>query len=152
MKEIIGRNLQEFRELAGFSQEDFAEKLGLSRATLSAIENGHSSIDSAMLVTAARLLGRQISEFFEETPEKLKLLYRAATDVSAPPEVRSRFERFCKAYRDLEEVVGVADNLLPPIRWSLVTNAPQASNEFFHLNLPTTNTGQQFFRLGAAGQ
>jgi len=118
LKEIIGRNLKEFRELAGFSQEDFAEKLGLSRATLSAIENGHSSIDSAMLVTATRLLGRQISEFFEETPEKLKLLYRAATDVSAPPGVRSQFERFCKAYRELEEILGVADNLLPPPEYS----------------------------------
>jgi len=118
LKEIIGRNLKEFRELAGFSQEDFAEKLGLSRATLSAIENGHSSIDSAMLVTATRLLGRHISEFFEETPEKLKLLYRAATDVSAPPEVRSQFERFCKAYRELEEIVGVVDNLLPPPEYS----------------------------------
>jgi len=118
LKQIIGRNLKDFRELAGFSQEDFAEKIGLSRATLSAIENGHSSIDSAMLVVAARLLGRQVSEFFEETPEKLKLLYRAATDVSAPPEVRSRFERFCKAYRELEEIVGVADNLLPPPEYS----------------------------------
>jgi Zn-dependent peptidase ImmA (M78 family)/transcriptional regulator with XRE-family HTH domain len=118
LKGIIGRNLKEFRELAGFSQEDFAEKLGLSRATLSAIENGHSSIDSAMLVTATRLLGRQISEFFEETPEKLKLLYRAATDISAPPEVRSQFERFCKAYREFEEIVGVADSLLPPPEYS----------------------------------
>src|SRR5207302_9509186 len=88
LKQIIGRNLRVFRELAGFSQEDFAEKIGLSRPTLSAIENGHSSIDSAMLVVAARLMARQVSEFFEETPEKLKLLYRAATDARAPPEVR----------------------------------------------------------------
>jgi len=118
LKQIIGRNLKAFRELAGFSQEDFAEKLGLSRATLSAIENGHSSIDSAKLVVAAHLLGRQVSEFFEETPEKLKLLYRAAADVTAPPEVRARFEQFCKAYRELEEIVGVVDNLLPPPEYS----------------------------------
>ena len=85
MKEIIGGNLKEFRELAGFSQEDFAEKLGLSRATLSAIENGHSSIDSGKLVIAARLLGRQVGEFFEETPEILKLLYRAAAAQSQVP-------------------------------------------------------------------
>src|SRR5260370_27830589 len=82
------------------------------------MENGRCCIDRGMVGTGAWLLGRQISEFFEETPEKLKLLYRAATDVSAPPEVRLQFERFCKAYRELEEVVGVADNLLPPPEYS----------------------------------
>ena len=113
MKQIIGRNLKESRELAGFSQEDFAEKLGISRATLSAIENGHAAVDSSRLLVAARLVGRPIGDFFDETAERLKLLYRAAVDVSAPPEIRSRFERFCKAYRELEEILGVADSLLP---------------------------------------
>jgi Zn-dependent peptidase ImmA (M78 family)/transcriptional regulator with XRE-family HTH domain len=156
LKEVIGRNLKEFRELAGFSQEDFAEKLGLSRATLSAVENGHSSIDSATLVTAARLLGRQISEFFEETPEKLKLLYRAATDVSAPHEVRSRFEQFCKAYRELEEIVGVADNLLPPPEYSyspdvqskpLQFAAQVAASERDRLGLGRLEPIENLFRL-----
>lgn len=156
MKEIIGRNLKEFRDLAGFSQEDFAGKLGLSRATLSAIENGHSSMDSAMLVTAARLLGRQVSEFFEETPGKLQLLYRAATDVSAPPEVRSQFERFCKAYRELEEIVGVADNLLPPPEYSyspdvqskpLQFAAQVAASERDRLGLGRLDPIENLFRL-----
>lgn len=156
LKEIIGRNLKEFRDLACFSQEDFAEKVGLSRATLSAIENGHSSMDSAMLVTAARLLGRQVSEFFEEAPEKLKLLYRAATDVSAPPEVRSQFERFCKAYRELEEIVGVADNLLPPPEYSYSPDvqskplrfaAQVAASERDRLGLGRLDPIENLFRL-----
>jgi Zn-dependent peptidase ImmA (M78 family)/transcriptional regulator with XRE-family HTH domain len=156
LKEVIGRNLKEFRELAGFSQEDFARKLGLSRATLSAIENGHSTIDSAMLVTAARLLGRQVGEFFEETPEKLRLLYRAAAEVSAPAEVRSRFEQFCKAYRELEEIVGVADNLLPPPEYSyspdvqskpLQFAAQVAASERDRLGLGRLDPIENLFRL-----
>jgi len=67
---------------------------------------------------ATQFLGRQVGDFFEEASEKLRLLYRAAADVSAPLEVRSRFEQFCKAYRELEEIVGVADNLLPPPEYS----------------------------------
>jgi Zn-dependent peptidase ImmA (M78 family)/DNA-binding XRE family transcriptional regulator len=139
LKEIIGRNLKEFRELAGFLQGDFAEKLGLSRATLSAIENGHSSIDSAMLVTATCLLGRQISEFFEETPEKLKLLYRAATDVTAPPEVRWQFERFCKAYRELEEIVVQSK----PLQFA----AQVAASERDRLGLGRLDPIENLFRL-----
>ncbi len=40
-----------------------------------------------------------------------------------------------------------ATNLVPPIQWSFVTGAPQASNGLFYLSLPVTNWPQQFFRL-----
>ena len=54
---MIARNIKKTRELAGLSQEQLAEMLGVSRATLSAIENGHVSIDSGKLLVAARVLG-----------------------------------------------------------------------------------------------
>jgi len=114
MKQAIGHNVKEARELAGFSQEQFAERLGVSRATLSAVENGHVTIDSSKLLLAARILGRPVGDFFREGKEALALMYRAAVDMMAPSSVRLQFERFCKAYRELEEIVGVADSLLPP--------------------------------------
>lgn len=114
MKQTIGRNLKTARELTRFSQEDFAQKLGISRATLSAIENGHINIDSGKLLLAARILGRPVADFFKEERLALALVYRAATDAAAPADVRLEFERFTKAYRELEEIVGVADSLLPP--------------------------------------
>jgi len=114
----MGRNLKEARELAGFSQESFAEKLGVSRATLSSIENGHTPIDSTRLLMAARILGRPVSDFFRNDQEALALLYRAAVDQSAPQDVLTKFERFCKAYRELEEIVDVADSLIPPPDYS----------------------------------
>jgi Zn-dependent peptidase ImmA (M78 family)/transcriptional regulator with XRE-family HTH domain len=114
MKQTIGRNLKVARELTGISQEQFAEKLGVSRATLSAVENGHVAIDSSKLLSAARILGRAVGDFFNEEQEALALMYRAAADAIAPSDVRLHFEHFCKAYRELEEIVGVADSLLPP--------------------------------------
>ena len=114
MKQIIGPNLKTARELAGLRQEVFAEQLGISRATLSAIENGHVSIDSGILLRAANLLGRPVSDFFKDEPEAMALLYRAAVDIAAPSDAKLEFEHFCSSYRELEQLVGVADNLLTP--------------------------------------
>src|SRR5437867_13171474 len=84
VKEVIGNNIKKMREIAGISQEVFAEKLGISRATLSAIENGHVAIDSTKLLQIAQILGRPVSDFFEQKAEALALLYRAAEDALAP--------------------------------------------------------------------
>ncbi len=114
MRGNIGRNLKIARELTGISQEQFAEQLGVSRATLSSVENGHVAIDSSKLLSAARILGRPVGDFFKEEQDELALMYRAAADAIAPSDVRLHFEQFCRAYRELEEIVGVADSLLPP--------------------------------------
>jgi len=41
-------------------------------------------------------------------------MYRALADAVAPSDLRLPFEHSCKAYRELEEIVGEADILLPP--------------------------------------
>ena len=93
MKDAIGRNLKIARELAGLRQEVFADQIGVSRATLSAIENSHVSIDSGVLLRAANLLGRPVSDFFKVEPEEMALLYRAAVDIAAPSDAKLEFER-----------------------------------------------------------
>lgn len=114
IKEIIGQNLKAAREAADISQEQFAEMLGVSRATLSGFENGHVAIDSVRLLKAAELLGKPVGEFFKQDEEALALLYRSAEDVVPSSSVRAQFQRLCDAYRELEEIVGVADTILPP--------------------------------------
>jgi hypothetical protein len=44
--------------------------------------------------------------------------------------------------------VYAATNLGPPISWFPLTNAAQSNNGTFNLSLPTTNGGEEFFRLG----
>src|SRR2546426_5472482 len=105
VKEVIGNNIKKMRDIAGISQEVFAEKLGVSRATLSAVENGHVAIDSTKLIQASRVLGRPINDFFREQAEELALLYRAAEEVVPNEQVRSQFRNFCEAYREIEEIV-----------------------------------------------
>lgn len=130
MKDVIGRNLKKARELSGISQEKLADLLGVSRATLSAIENGHIVIDSSKLLAAARVLGRPVSDFFQEEEGAFALLYRGAVDATTPPTVRSAFERFCKAYWELEEIVGVADSQLPPPDYSASPGAESRPEQF----------------------
>lgn len=114
LKVVIGRNLKSAREIAGKSQEAFAKELDISRATLSNFENGHVAIDSAKLLRASKILGLPVTDFFKESEDEVALLFRAAEEVVPKAEVRSRLQRFCEAYRELEEIVGVADTLLLP--------------------------------------
>jgi Zn-dependent peptidase ImmA (M78 family)/transcriptional regulator with XRE-family HTH domain len=130
LNDVIGRNVKKARESAGLSQEELADLLGASRATLSAIENGHIAINSAKLLAAARILGRPVSEFFWEEEDALVLLYRGAAEATAPPAARSAFERFSKAYRELEEIVGVADSQLPPPDYSASPGAESRPDSF----------------------
>src|SRR5205809_7941663 len=95
VKEVIGNNIKKMREIAGISQEVFAEKLGISRATLSAIENGHVAIDSTKLLQIAQILGRPVSDFFEEKEEDLALLYRAAEDAGALQDTHRSIDNLC---------------------------------------------------------
>lgn len=113
-REIIGRNLRVAREAAGLSQEAVAQTLEISRQTLSAIENGHVAIDSTKLIRAAEALGTNVSSLLEGQQDRLQLLYRAAEHSAPEPPIRSQFQRFCRSYRELEELVGVADASVTP--------------------------------------
>ena len=44
LKEVIGRNLKPVREIPGKSQDELAQELDISRATLICFENGHVAI------------------------------------------------------------------------------------------------------------
>lgn len=42
IKEILGRNIRKYRELKGYTQESFIEKIGIGTSTISNIECGKS--------------------------------------------------------------------------------------------------------------
>jgi len=55
-----------------------------------------------------------VADFFADAGRSFFLQYRAAAYTAAPETVRSRFEAFCKAHHELEEVLSIADNLVHP--------------------------------------
>ncbi len=76
-KGLFGIQLQKYRELAGYSQEDLAEKVDCSTIFISYIEHGQKSpslktfikLVNALNVPADVLLGNEIVNY---TSEKLK--------------------------------------------------------------------------------
>ncbi|MBQ9121134.1 MAG: helix-turn-helix domain-containing protein [Clostridia bacterium] len=60
--EILGKKLYELRKAAGLSQEDLAEKLGVSRQAVSKWECGESWPDTDNLITIARLYNVSLDE------------------------------------------------------------------------------------------
>lgn len=64
----MGYRVREFRESLKMTQEELAEKSGVSRGTISAMENGTSKeTTTKTLVRIARALGTSVDAiFFEE--------------------------------------------------------------------------------------
>lgn len=57
--------LRELRGGAGWSQADLAQRLGVSRQTINAIETGRYDPSLPLAFTIARLFGQTIEEIFE---------------------------------------------------------------------------------------
>lgn len=57
-------NIKQLRKLAGLRQEDMAQKLGVTRQTIIAIENDKYNPTLELAMKIARLLGRPVEEIF----------------------------------------------------------------------------------------
>lgn len=57
LEKIIGDNIAHYRELAGLTQAQLAEKIGISTAFLSRVERGQKMMKVRTLYIAAQVLG-----------------------------------------------------------------------------------------------
>lgn len=65
---MIGRNIQTLRKAAGLTQEQLAEKVGVSRQTVAKWESGESVPDLANGDTLARVLGVTLDDLANYEP------------------------------------------------------------------------------------
>lgn len=73
-REIIAKNIRQYRLGRGLKQKDLAARVGLSHDTISKIETGKQhNIGSKYLVSICRELHISIEELFFENPQKLRL-------------------------------------------------------------------------------
>ena len=67
---MFRENLIQLRKLKGLSQEELAEKIQVSRQTLSKYETGENDIPTAILIKLARFYGTSIDYLLGETGER----------------------------------------------------------------------------------
>lgn len=96
----LGSRLQAAREVAGFTQSDVAEVLGVSRPAVSQLEGGRVHVDSLTLRRLAKLYAHPIEHFFgEETADTSVdelVLSKVRHLPSADRAAISRFLDFCR--------------------------------------------------------
>ena len=66
--EILGNKLFELRKRTNLSQEEFADKIGVSRQAVSKWERGEALPDTDNLITIAKLHGVSLDELISHTP------------------------------------------------------------------------------------
>lgn len=70
IKTLFGSNLKKYRERAGLSQTEFAERLGCNPKYLSEIETGKSFASSEMLEDITEVLDIPVSFLFETIEDR----------------------------------------------------------------------------------
>lgn len=102
--EQLGNRLREAREFLGYSQEYVADRLGIPRASVSAIETGKRKVSSLELKQLSQLYKRPVEELLadgetdETADETVAALFRTAQALSSDDrEQLLRFAEFLRA-------------------------------------------------------
>ena len=64
LPKVLGKKIQGLRKSAGFTQEQVAEKIGISRAYMGYIEQGRNSPSLEILEKVAKALRVKMSDLF----------------------------------------------------------------------------------------
>jgi transcriptional regulator with XRE-family HTH domain len=109
-RKTLGERLREAREYLGFSQEEVATFLGVSRSALSLMETGRRKVDALELKKLAGLYKRPVGYFTGEEAEEpsfgadVKHLARKVSELS--PDDREELARFADFLRARKQTKG----------------------------------------------
>ncbi len=70
MEETIQNRVYELRTLAGLTQEEFAQKIGVTRQTVISIEKGNYTPSVLLALKIATLFKERVEDIFSITYEK----------------------------------------------------------------------------------
>jgi transcriptional regulator with XRE-family HTH domain len=66
---LIGNNIRKWRTLKGIKQSDFANQIGISKSTLSKIENGRQNISLIRMLLIAEILNIKTTQLLKDPLE-----------------------------------------------------------------------------------
>lgn len=81
----LAEKIIKLREQSGFTQQEIAKKLGISRQRWILVEQGNRDLNTEELELLASIFGIDVADFFEEIPdiEKFKQMYFACIKYAA---------------------------------------------------------------------
>lgn len=112
MKIELGKRICEFRKKFGNTQDDLAEWLGLSRASVAQMELGNRDVDSVELERIADFFGCDPLAFFKDEPvpvDAISILFRANTDLEESTELRQCVSWCLKLGREVLNLRDILD-------------------------------------------
>ena len=66
----IGQRFQHFRKEAGLTQQELADKLGITRSSVARIENGYFNMSTPVMIKAADVFGCSLDTLTGRRVEK----------------------------------------------------------------------------------
>lgn len=132
----LGSRLREAREARSWTQQQLAEKLGMARTTVVAIEKGERRLKPAELLTVANLLGKGVSELLQSSAPadgfavRLRGLLPAMDDVGEDvPSLIQQFQDCAEDYLRLEDICEAPLRRRYPAEYDIQGNDPELAAE-----------------------
>jgi Zn-dependent peptidase ImmA (M78 family)/DNA-binding XRE family transcriptional regulator len=125
-KQELGNRLRQLRESRGFTQEDVAEILGISRSAVVQLEAGNRNLDSVELMRLAQEFGFDPKQLFEESfdavQDSVTALFRSDAQLATNKELTravSEWSNLCRQFTSLERLVGSDRKTVTPAQYNL---------------------------------
>lgn len=110
LNRIVGNNLKQLRELNGYTQDDMAKALGISRSAYSNYESGIREMPFQLLDRTGNFLGCETYLLFEESEEAQNELLATAFRLSSLSET------------DYEEIISFKDLVKTSLKLDRIAN------------------------------
>ena len=104
MDELLGERIKTLRTAKGFTQEQIADKTGISRQKYARIEKGVNNITLDILSKIATVLNVTVGDITRVLDEKPIISYRAGTDNSSTQEIFNMIDFFYANKRMYEKL------------------------------------------------
>ena len=122
----IGLRIKELRERVGMSQQRLAELMGVSRPTISQIENGERKICTDELINFSKIFGVSVGSLLNlEKPPEIILTEEKKTDEKPKPIIRinvpqRNFEKFKEVLIYILNKIGSKPNVGETVLYKLL--------------------------------
>ena len=103
---ILAKNLSQLRHERGWSQEEIAKKIGLSRVGYSNIELGKSEPRGDTLYDLAEAFEVPIEELLREKAQLKHVRFRSDARLKSRDQALAKISRWIQGYEEIEEILG----------------------------------------------